>query len=300
MVDTDPPLFSSGALVKILLAALFTLAVAASLVFAGAALHWAWTVHTLQQALAAERATLLGRTFDSAVLTELPAPAARYLGQVLVPGQKHLQGAVLHHVGQMDLGEVEPQWARLRSRETVTMQRPGFVWDARVRLSPLVNVRVYDAYVAGRGLLRASLLGLVTVAEAADTPAMAHGELMRWLAEAIWYPTALLPGSSVRWNAVSDNAAQVEVYDGAVTAALVMHFGADGLPTHIQGENRGRLVDGNAIPTPWVIHVGDWVELGGMRVPTRGEAAWILDGAERPYWRGTLLDVEYLWDDGGA
>jgi hypothetical protein len=286
--------------VKTLLAALFTLAVAASLIFAGAALHWTWTVRTLEQTLEAERKAPAGRTFDAAMLSDLPVPAARYLGQVLVPGQRLLQGAVIHHVGQMDLGESEPQWARLRSRETVSMMRPGFVWDARVRMSPLLNVRVYDAYVAGRGLLHASLLGLITVAEAADTPAMAHGELQRWLAEAIWYPTALLPGGSIRWSALRDDAARLEVQDGEVTAALVMHFGVDGLPTHVRAEDRGRLVDGEAIPTPWVVHIGDWVELGGMRVPTRGEAAWILNGVERPYWRGTLLDVEYIWDDGGA
>jgi hypothetical protein len=79
---------------------------------------------------------------------------------------------------------------------------------ARLRLgrargdAPGLPVRVHDAYVAGEGVLNARVLGLVSVVDMRGTGEVAEGELMRFFAEAAWYPTALLPSQGVRWQAV--------------------------------------------------------------------------------------------------
>jgi hypothetical protein len=54
-------------------------------------------------------------------------------------------------------------------------------------------VRVHDAYVTGEGILHASLLGLFSLVDMRGGGNLAEGELMRFFAEAAWYPTALLP-----------------------------------------------------------------------------------------------------------
>jgi hypothetical protein len=71
-------------------------------------------------------------------------------------------------------------------------------------LLPGLPVRVHDAYVAGEGRLHATLLALITLADLRGTREMAEGELMRFLAEAPWYPTALLPSQGVRWEAAGE------------------------------------------------------------------------------------------------
>ena len=48
--------------------------------------------------------------------------------------------------------------------------------------------------------MHGAVLGLVTVVDMADTPELARGELMRFFAEAAWYPTALLPSPVVRFG----------------------------------------------------------------------------------------------------
>ena len=58
---------------------------------------------------------------------------------------------------------------------------------------PGLVVRVHDSYIAGVGTLHAALLGFFTVAEVQGCGEIARGELMRYFAEAVWYPTALLP-----------------------------------------------------------------------------------------------------------
>ncbi|MET3139334.1 hypothetical protein AAKU61_003715 [Undibacterium sp. GrIS 1.2] len=73
------------------------------------------------------------------------------------------------------------------------MQPPGFEWDARIRMAPGVDVWVRDAYALGKGSLLAAISGFINVVDMHDTAESARGELMRYLAEAVWYLTALLP-----------------------------------------------------------------------------------------------------------
>ena len=52
---------------------------------------------------------------------------------------------------------------------------------------------------------------------------------MRYLAEAVWYPTALFPGQGVQWKAVNDSSAFGTLTDGDVSITLLFTFGKDGL-----------------------------------------------------------------------
>jgi hypothetical protein len=57
---------------------------------------------------------------------------------------------------------------------------------------------------------------------------MARSDLARCLGEAIWFPTALLPGPDVRWEAVDDGTAQATVVDGPVSASAEFRFAPSG------------------------------------------------------------------------
>jgi hypothetical protein len=50
-------------------------------------------------------------------------------------------------------------------------------------------------------------MGLSALADLRCEGEIARGELMRYLAEAAWYPTALLPSQSVQWEALDDHSA---------------------------------------------------------------------------------------------
>ena len=93
--------------------------------------------------------------------------------------------------------------APFTSDQLVITRRPGFDWDARICLSPGVHVFVHDAYGAGEGILHAALSGLITLVDLRGTPEMAEGELMRFLAEAAWYPRHCCPAkvsAGTRWT----------------------------------------------------------------------------------------------------
>ena len=158
---------------------------------------------------------------------------------------------------------------------------------------PGVAAHVHDAYIAGDGMLRGALFGLIKVVNVAGTPEIARGELLRFFAEMAWYPTALLPSQGVRWEAVGDTSARASLTDGAVEVTLLFRFSTDGLIDTARAESRDRIVDGKTESAPWEGRFWNYAERAGMRVPLDGEVAWMLPEGAKPYWRGTTTSLDY-------
>ena len=154
-----------------------------------------------------------------------------------------------------------------------------------------VNVR--DGFVGGAGMMRASLAGLVPLVNVHDTPGIATGALMRWLAEAPWYPTALLPGGRVTWSAIDDSTSLATAREKGTTVSLEFHFGPDGLVSSVFSAARPRDDAGHSVPTPWRGHWSRYERRVGTLVPTVAEVEWIIDGVPQAYYRGALTDLVY-------
>ena len=268
------------------------------LLVAGAALvwaHWRWQqgTQTLRSQLNAARLPLMPKHFDRAELAALPAPVQRYLGRVLKEGQPLIAVARFTHSGTFNLGATQPRWAPFTSDQIVITQRPGFDWDGRIAIGAGLSVRVHDAYVAGEGLLVAKPMGLFAVANIRGTPEVAQGELMRYLAEAPWYPSALLPSQGVRWQAIDERHAHATLTDGNTTVSVVFSFGADGLIETVFAQARARTVADRIEMTPWQVRVWNYAERGGVTMPLEGEVAWLLPAGPYPYWRGKLETISH-------
>lgn len=199
----------------------------------------------------------------------------------------------IEHAGTFNIGEADDSWKPFTSSQRVTTQRPGFVWDGKVAMMPGLPVRVHDAYVAGEGILRPAVLGLITLLNLRGKGDIAQGEAMRYLAETAWYPTALLPGQGVEWAPVDERSASATLQDGELSVTLLFRFNDEGLIESVRAESRGRTVRGKVVATPWEGRWWDYVTHEGMRVPRQGEVAWHLPAGPRPYWRGRVTRLEY-------
>jgi len=257
------------------------------------AARWSAATRELAARLDAARAPATTTRYDARELDGLPAPVQRYFRAVLKDGQAIVTAARVEHTGSFNMSESGEQWKAFTSMQRVVTRRPGFVWDARIAMLPGLAVHVHDAYLAGDGLLHAAIAGLVTMAELRGGGELARGELMRFFAEAAWYPTAFLPSQGVRWEAVDDRSARATLNDGALSLTLLFRFDADGLMESVRAEARGRLVGKTATMAPWEGRWSDYRVQDGMRVPFTGEVAWLLAEGRKPYWRGTITSLAY-------
>jgi hypothetical protein len=255
--------------------------------------RWQVTTRALHIKMNSVRLSTGIETYDPSELVGLPALVQRYFKSVLKDGQPLVTSVSVEHTGTFNMSETTEQWKPFSSKQLVVTQRPGFVWDARVRMAPGMTIRVHDAYVAGEGYLTAKLFGLITVMKQPGTPELAHGELMRFFAEAAWYPTALLPSQGVIWEAIDDTRAGATLSDGTATVNLVFQFNAEGLISSINSDGRYREVDGVQVPTPWQGRFWDYQIRDGMLIPLEGEVAWLLPEGMKPYWRGRIQRIMF-------
>jgi hypothetical protein len=274
------------------------LVVAAAGLYAYGAKRWTVITETLTARLEAGRIDKRDQSpsqarYNSRELEGLPAPVQRYFRAVLKEGQPIIAAASLEVFGTFNLSATGEQWKPFTSQQRVVTRRPGFLWDAQISMMPGLPVRVVDSYIAGQGLLSAAILGLFTMADVSGDGEIARGEFMRYFAEALWYPTALLPSQGVQWEAVDDRSANATIVDGPLTLTLLFRFNEGDLIASFRAEARGGIVDKAVVMAPWEGNWSNYQTRDGMTVPFTGEVAWMRPEGRRPYFVGTVTSLRY-------
>lgn len=229
--------------------------------------------------------------FSREQLGGLPAPVARYFAFAIPEGRARIRTAQIRWTGEFQL-RPDAGWIPFTADQHFTTSPPGFVWDATMPMLPLVRVRIRDSYIAGTGSMLGRFGGLVPVVDEGGTPEMAASALVRWLGEAVWMPTALLPREGLEWQAVDDTTARATVTDGATSVTAEFTFGSTGEITRMTAL-RYRDVDGTGVLTPFEGVYGEYGLRNGIQVPLTAEVAWLLPEGRYPYWRGQPADVAY-------
>ena len=258
--------------------------------FAFGSLRWNAATRTKMALLESSRVVSTAGRYDARELDGLPAPVQRYFRAVLRDGQAIITAATFDLAGTINMSATGGEnWKTFTSTQRAVVHGPGFLWNGKIAMMPGVAARVHDSYIAGVGMLHATILGLFTVADVHGGGEIARGEMMRYFAEMAWYPTALLPSQGVRWEAVNDSSANAILVDGPITLTLLFRFDAAGLATSVHADARGSGVGKEMVMLPWDCNVSNYQLRDGMMVPTRGGAA----KGGKPYFVGDLTSLVY-------
>lgn len=224
----------------------------------------------------------------------LPAPVARYFRFALKENQPVVRTARIRHVGKFNLND---KWIPFESVQDFSANPPAFVWDAQMRMNPLMPVRVRDSYANGKGMMQAKIFSVFTVMNAdGDDEKLASGALQRYLAESAWQPTALLPGENLKWTAIGENRALATLTDAGVTVSLEFAFNETGEIVGVFSPARYKEINGEYKPFPWAGRFWSYAERGGMMIPLEGEVEWRMPEGNAPYWRGRVTEAEYEFE----
>ena len=220
---------------------------------------------------------------------KLPAQIAGHLSQVLPEGAATPSLVRLTQRGEM---VQRPGGRRLEftAIQVLVVGRVEFEWRAAFGPNPFVRVRVVDRYRDGKGLLIARVWGLVPSTRSAG-PETDRGEAMRYLAELPWVPHAMGSNPELSWRELEDGSVEVSTLVGGRAASVRLTLDDSGLIRTASGI-RPRLAGRTSVDTPFVGRFGDYVELGGIRVPASAEMSWELPEGPFSYWRGELTSLE--------
>ena len=230
---------------------------------------------------------------DFSTFATLPLPVQRYFRHVLSDGQQIIRLAEISQRGTLRTDAMSTRWLDFRARQLVVPTRPAFVWDARVTLASVLHVSVQDAYVDGEGSGRVRFLSIIPAGSDGGRPELNSGALHRYLAEAVWYPTALLPSPALNWQPISDTKALATLTDHDVTVALEFWFSSAHEVAAIYTSGRWARFGKSYRKVAWQGYFSEYSERAGMLVPAAGEVGWYLHGGWQAVWKGLITEARY-------
>jgi hypothetical protein len=223
------------------------------------------------------------------MLADLPAPAARFLRCCGVVGKPIVETVRVHQRGW-----IRPSTAMdplpLEADQWYTVEPPGFVWDATVRIAGVPAVRGRDEYLDGRGRMLIKAGGLVPIVDA-EGPEMDEASLIRYLSEMPWFPTSFL-SDRVAWEAIDDESVRVTLADGSVVASGILRVDSEGRLLEFRAE-RPRAVHGGFDRSVWSAPTLGYATFEDLELPAHGAATWKLPDGDLEYVDITLTEVEY-------
>jgi len=234
------------------------------------------------QWLFAQAPQAAGQVYLETQLAGLPAPVQRYFRHVLPAGQPYLRGLRLRHTGQFKT-DLKKDWVAITGEQYITADPPGFIWQGTTR-----QFVARDEFVAGRGRLDVRLFGALPIAGGTGL-AYDQGELLRWLVEISWLPTALLPSKYIAWTAVDDHSAQLTLTHQGHSVSCLARFNERGEMAECEAP---RQMD-EATQQPWLVRFEQYRRWHGVLIPTVGEASWVINGQRQPYARFVVRELEY-------
>lgn len=223
-----------------------------------------------------------GEVFHFGKVAELPLPVSRYFCHVLRDGQPYISYVRLRHHGRFKTG-LEKKWALIKGEEYFTAGKPGLVWKGKTR-----SFTAIDSYIAGKGSLRVYLLSFFRIASGSGTK-FSQGELLRWVGECVWFPTALLPGKHLTWEAIDDRHAKLIFSYKKLVVYYIVTF--DDSFEIISLETK-RFMGGKELET-WIGKLSNYKMINNVRIPTMMQATWKLDEKDFTYAVFYLSEIEY-------
>jgi Family of unknown function (DUF6544) len=217
--------------------------------------------------------------YDIEQIVHLPEPVKEYFKYALKEKQALISYARLKHGGQF---KPSKSWTQIKGEEYFTVKPPGFAWFGKVRL-----VSAKDTYADGSGRMQIKLLSIFKLVDATGDE-FNQGELVRWLSETPWFPTALLPSQNLTWEPIDASSARVFVTDHNKTVEGSFFFNDKGEITKFTAKRYG---DGKL--QDWICQYYDYREVEGMHIPFYAEASWNSDSEDSKYAKFRIEKIEY-------
>ncbi len=234
-----------------------------------------------------------GGRVDFSRLKGLPRPVQQYFRMALKDGQQYIHMAKIEQEGELTTAPEAEKFLPFTATQHVNAIDPGFAWNAKIYMAPILHIRVVDSYLDGKAGGKVILQSAFTVDSQKGTDRLNSGALYRYLAEGAWYPTALLPENGVTWTAIDENRALATLSDSGITVSVECSFNDAGELVKIYTTERYGHFDGEYRQYPWEGHFSNYVEKDGMMIPSRGQVGWHLPEGFWLFWKGQIQEVTY-------
>jgi hypothetical protein len=230
-----------------------------------------------------------GGIIQRADLEGLPPVVQKWMEQSQVVGKERIAAVRLKQKVSMRLKEGGP-WMPADVQQYFRVDEPGFIWQVKVDMAPLLYFAGKDKYEEGRGHMLIRFLSLVKVADATGKE-IDQGAMLRYLAESVWLPTAAL-SNYIKWEEMDANSARATMTYGGITVSGVFTFNQKGEVVNFVAQRYGDF-NGQYLMKTWVVNMKEHKHFNGIRIPSVGEVIWRLETGDYNWYQFEIKDIEY-------
>lgn len=218
------------------------------------------------------------------MIQNLPLPVQRWLNHSGIVGKPFIQKVFLTQEARMKMKPDQTKWAKARAWQYVDVETLSFFWKVDMKMMG-VPVKGRDRLLDGKGEMLIKVGGLIPVVDVADNAKINSGALLRFLGEIVWYPSAALH-PAIQWEAIDSLSAKATIRAAGMEEQGIFTFNAEGDLMRFSAM-RYMGSEENAEKKEWVIETIESGERGGIRMPVKSKATWMLE--EGPW---TWLEIE--------
>lgn len=237
--------------------------------------------------------TTTHKVVDYSLIKDLPRPVQRYFNNILSKDRAIIQIAKFKQVGELKVNPKAKEYSPFKASQTVSIPSASFVWDAKIDTSPIVHVNVIDTFINGVAASKVLLFSALKVAKDGNKDELNSAALYRYLAEAPFYPTALLPSSGVTWKPVDNNKALATLTKNGITISLEFRFSSKGEIIGVYTKERFGKFGEDYIQYPWEGKYSDYKTFNGVKIPTKCEVGWHLPSGWWLFLKAKIVDTEF-------
>ncbi len=221
------------------------------------------------------------KIYTSSQLDGLPETVQRYFKYVLKDGMPHISSVRLKHNGVFKTN-LKSGFIKITGKQYFSVQKPQFIWKGTT-----LFFTARDSFIADNGNLKVSLFNIFTVVDGRGSE-INEGELQRWLAESVWFPTNLLPSENITWIAIDENSAKLSFRYKEISFDFIVTFNTAGQIVTMETQ---RFMTNKR--EPWLCKMENYKVINEVKIPFSAEVIWKLKTGDFSYAKFKVTAIQY-------
>ncbi len=225
------------------------------------------------------------------VIQSCPEPVKHYLRKAIGENKRMIHFASIKQNGGFRTSP-DGDWSPSRADGHYLATKPGFIWKARFGDSIIPSKIAWLELLDGKGFGSVKFLGLFTLlnpsGHEADTSL-----LTRYLMEAIWFPTALIPTNLLTWREIDSHRAEAVLHYGSIHVSAIFVFNDEYDIIEIITEDKYRDFRSSFEKSKFTLKCSSHAIVEGMCIPMSVEFVWNLSSGDFSYGKYTITKIRY-------
>jgi hypothetical protein len=225
------------------------------------------------------------------VISELPNCVQNWLINSGVLEKEIIKTVSLRQELQLKLKPGQKDWCHAEANQNFTIEPPAFNWTVKLRMNSFISLAGRDIFENGKGAMSIKLFYIIPLVNVKDNSKINQATLQRYLAEIVWFPSAVL-SPFIMWEQIDNTTAKATMSYEGTTGSGTFYFKKNGDFEKFEAIRYKDTAE-NSKPILWTVTAIETEERNGIRIPTSLKADWKLEGGHWTWLNVKIKSIKY-------